>query len=90
MFVSTIDRIWNSLLFAIVVAEYVLRVLSRGTHRWQQFVRPAELAKIVKGAGLKQADIKGMRYKPFNHTASWCQDTSVNYITVFEATKSRV
>lgn len=90
LFVSTIDRTWKSFLFAIVGAEYVLQVLPRGTHRWKQFVRPSELAKIVKGAGLKQTDIRGMRYNPFNHTASWCQDTSVNYITVFEAAKSRV
>ena len=90
LFVSTIDRTWKSPLFAIVNAEYLLRASPRGTHGWQQFVRPAELAKIVKGAGLKQTDIRGIRYKPFNHTASWCQDTSVNYITVFEAAKSRV
>ena len=88
LFISTIDRTWKSFVFAIVGAEYVLRVLPRGTHHWNQFVRPTEIADALEGSGLKQIDLTGMRYNPFAHTASWCQDTSVNYITVFEATKS--
>lgn len=89
LFISTIDRTWKSFVFAIVGAEYVLRLLPRGTHHWKQFVRPAEIAKALQGTGLTQIDLKGMRYNPWNHSASWCTDTSVNYITVFEST-SRV
>ena len=88
LFVSTIDRTWKSFVFAIVGAEYVLRVLPRGTHHWRQFVRPSEIVEALKPSGLKQIDLTGMRYNPWNHTASWCTDTSVNYITVFKSSKS--
>lgn len=83
LFVSTIDRTWKSFLFAIVGAEYVLRVLPRGTHQWQRFVRPAELAAAVGRAGLVKTDLRGMRYLPLAHRASWTQDTRVNYIAAF-------
>ena len=83
LFASTIDRTWKSFLFAIVGAEYVLRVLPRGTHQWQRFVRPAELATAVGRAGLVQTDLRGMRYLPIVHRASWTQDTKVNYIAAF-------
>jgi 2-polyprenyl-6-hydroxyphenyl methylase / 3-demethylubiquinone-9 3-methyltransferase len=80
MFASTIDRTWKSFLFAVVGAEYVLRVLPRGTHQWRRFVRPAELAAAAGRAGLQQRDLVGMRYLPVLHRASWCADTSVNYM----------
>ena len=80
---STIDRTWKSFVFAIVGAEYVLRVLPRGTHQWQRFVRPAELAAAASRAGLQQIDLRGMRYLPLVHRASWCRDTRVNYLATF-------
>ncbi len=80
---STIDRTWKSFAFAIVGAEYLLRVLPRGTHQWQRFVRPAELAAAVGRAGLQQTDLRGMRYLPLLHRASWCRDTRVNYLAAF-------
>jgi 2-polyprenyl-6-hydroxyphenyl methylase/3-demethylubiquinone-9 3-methyltransferase len=80
---STIDRTWKSFVFAIVGAEYVLRVLPRGTHQWQRFVRPCELAAAAAGAGLQQIDLRGMRYLPFWHRATWCRDTRVNYMATF-------
>ena len=83
LFASTIDRTWQSYLFAIIGAEYVLRVLPRGTHQWQRFVRPAELAAAVGRAGLQQADLRGMRYLPLLHRAAWCRNTRVNYLAVF-------
>ena len=83
LFASTIDRTWKSFIFAIVGAEYVLRVLPRGTHQWRRFVRPAELADAVGRSGLQQTDLRGMRYLPLVHRASWCQDTRVNYIAAF-------
>lgn len=85
LFASTIDRTWKSYLFAIVGAEYVLRVLPRGTHQWRQFVRPAELTAAVARSGLQPADLRGMRYNPLRHTAAWCADTRVNYIGVFKS-----
>jgi len=83
LFASTIDRTWKSFLFAIVGAEYLLRVLPRGTHEWRRFVRPAELAAAVGRAGLAQTDLRGMRYLPIVHRASWTRDTQVNYIASF-------
>ncbi len=83
MFASTIDRTWKSFLLAIVGAEYVLRVLPRGTHQWQRFVRPTELAAAAGRAGLVQTDLRGMRYLPLVHRVSWTRDTQVNYIAAF-------
>ena len=83
LFASTIDRTWKSFLFAIVSAEYVLRVLPRGTHQWQRFVRPAELCAAAGRAGLVRTDLRGMRYLPVVHRASWTRDTKVNYIASF-------
>ncbi len=80
---STIDRTWKSYCFAIVGAELVLRALPRGTHQWQRFVRPAELAAATGRAGLVQTDLRGMRYLPLEHRASWVQDTRVNDIAAF-------
>ena len=85
LFASTIDRTWKSFVFAILGAEYVLRVLPRGTHQWRRFVRPAELAAAVGRSGLQQADLRGMRYLPLLHQASWCRDTRVNYIAAYSS-----
>lgn len=85
LFASTIDRTWKSFVFAIVGAEYVLRVLPRGTHQWRQFVRPAELEAAVVRSGLRLRSLTGMRYNPWRHTAAWCTDTRVNYIAEFGA-----
>lgn len=83
LFASTIDRTLKSFLLAIVGAEYLLRVLPRGTHQWRRFVRPAELAAAAGRAGLRQTDLRGMRYLPVLHRASWTRDTQVNYIAAF-------
>lgn len=83
LFASTIDRTWKSFVFAIVGAEYVLRVLPRGTHQWRQFVRPAELEAAVARSGLRLRSLTGMRYNPWRHTAAWCRDTRVNYMAEF-------
>lgn len=83
LIVSTIDRTLKSLLFAIVGAEYLFRILPRGTHQWRRFVRPAELKEVVVSAGLRLDDLRGLRYLPVFHRASWVRDTSVNYIATF-------
>ena len=83
--VSTINRSWKSFVFAIVGAEYLLRLLPRGTHRWGQFVRPAELRQALAGSNLVQRDLLGMRYQPWTHRAAWTGDTQVNYLASFSA-----
>ena len=86
---STIDRSWKSFAVAIVGAEYLLRVLPRGTHQWRRFVRPAELAAAAGRAGLQPIDLRGMRYQPLRHRASWCRDTRVNYLATFASQPDR-
>ncbi len=83
LFVSTIDRSWKSFVFAIVGAEYLFRVLPRGTHQWRRFVRPAEVESAAGDAGFASVDRRGMRYLPVLHRAAWIRDTSVNYIATF-------
>lgn len=89
LFASTIDRTWKSFIFAIIGAEYVLRVLPRGTHQWRRFVRPAELAMAIGRSGLDQCDLRGIRYLPWLNRASWCKDTRVNYIAAFRRSTHR-
>jgi 2-polyprenyl-6-hydroxyphenyl methylase/3-demethylubiquinone-9 3-methyltransferase len=83
LFVSTIDRTIKSFVVAIVGAEYLLRVLPRGTHQWSMFVRPEELSSALAPSHLQIRDLRGMRYLPLVHKASWCKDTQVNYIATF-------
>jgi 2-polyprenyl-6-hydroxyphenyl methylase/3-demethylubiquinone-9 3-methyltransferase len=80
---STINRTARSFATAIVGAEYVFRVLPRGTHHWSQFVRPVELEQAAQAGGLKLRDRRGMRYLPVVHRAWWTRDLSVNYIASF-------
>ena len=83
LFVSTIDRTFKSFLVAIIGAEYLMRVLPRGTHQWSMFVRPEELSSALAPSNLQLRDVRGMRYLPIVHKASWCKDTQVNYIATF-------
>ena len=83
LLVSTINRTPRSFVTAIVGAEYVFRVLPRGTHRWAQFVRPAELAQAAATCGLAQLDLRGMGYLPAVHRAWWTRSVAVNYIASF-------
>jgi len=86
LFVSTIDRTFKSFAVAIVGAEYLLRVLPRGTHQWSMFVRPDELRSALAPSKLHMNNLRGMRYLPVVHKASWCEDTKVNYIATFSHT----
>ena len=83
LLVSTINRTARSFVAAIVGAEYVFRVLPRGTHHWAQFVRPDELEQAAQAGGLRRHDCRGMRYLPVVHRAWWTRDLSVNYIASF-------
>ena len=80
VFFSTINRNPKSFLFAIVGAEYVLNLLPRGTHEWKKFMRPSELARCCRDAGLEIAQSRGMEYNPFTKRYWLSDDTSVNYM----------
>ncbi len=83
VFVSTINRTLRSFLLAIVAAEYVLRLIPRGTHEYERLIRPAELARWARKAGLELCAIRGLRYDPFTERCSLVDDVSVNYIAHF-------
>lgn len=80
VFFSTINRNPKSFLFAIVGAEYVLNLLPRGTHEWKKFIRPSELARCCREAGLEIVQTRGMEYNPFTKRYWLSADTSVNYM----------
>lgn len=81
---STINRTPRSLLLAKFGAEYVLRWVPPGTHEWKRFVTPSELGAILRGAGLRVADIAGMVLDPLSGRWKISRDVSVNYIVLAE------
>lgn len=80
VFFSTLNRNVKSYLFAVIGAEYVARLLPKGTHDYARFIRPSELASFVRDAGLLTADIKGITYGPLSRRFGLSDDTSVNYL----------
>lgn len=80
IFFSTINRNPKSYLFAIVGAEYLLRLLPRGTHDYEKFIRPSELEAWARHAGLKLLDLTGMSYNPLSRQYSLGRDLDVNYL----------
>ena len=80
VFFSTIHRNPKAFLFAIVGAEYVLSLLPRGTHEYARFIRPSELARWCRDAGLELTDTRGMEYNPLTRRYRLSGDTSVNYL----------
>ena len=80
--VATLNRNPKSWLFAIVGAEYVLRWLPRGTHNWQQFVKPNELEALLEGENMEIAQSAGVTVNPLTRRYSLTSDLSVNYMLV--------
>lgn len=81
--VSTINRNAKSFALAIVGAEYVMRLLPMGTHRYARLIRPSELSRWARAAGLELADLAGLEYDPFSRKARVSADVSVNYLAHF-------
>jgi 2-polyprenyl-6-hydroxyphenyl methylase/3-demethylubiquinone-9 3-methyltransferase len=80
LFFSTINRNPKSYAFAVIGAEYVLRLLPRGTHDYAKFIKPSELAQHCRNAGLEVRELKGMTYNPLLAAYSLGGDTGVNYL----------
>ena len=80
LFFATINRNPKSYLFAIVGAEYVLRLLPRGTHDYAKLIKPSELARFARDAGLEVKEVIGMTYNPLTQIYSLGRDTDVNYL----------
>lgn len=80
VFFSTLNRNLGAWLLGVVVAEYALGLLPRGTHDYHQFLKPSELAASARRHGLRLADISGMDYNPFSRRARLARSPSVNYL----------
>jgi 2-polyprenyl-6-hydroxyphenyl methylase / 3-demethylubiquinone-9 3-methyltransferase len=85
VFFSTLNRNPKSYLYAIIGAEYILKLLPRGTHEYAKFIKPSELARMARSAGLMESRIIGMTYNPITKVYTLEADTSVNYIMAFQA-----
>ncbi len=82
MVVATLNRTVKSLLFAKIAGEYILRLLPKGTHDWNRFIRPGELAGSLKRHGVSLTELVGVTYSPWTGAFRVGDDTSVNYMAV--------
>jgi 2-polyprenyl-6-hydroxyphenyl methylase/3-demethylubiquinone-9 3-methyltransferase len=80
VFFSTLNRNPKAFLFAILGAEYLLKLLPKGTHEYARFIRPSELARWCRDAGLSVHSSRGIEYNPFTQRYRLSTDTSVNYL----------
>ena len=80
LFLSTINRNPRSWITAIVGAEYIFRLLPKGTHEFEKFIKPSELASFVRDANARLIETKGMFYNPLTHNANLNNDLGVNYM----------
>jgi 2-polyprenyl-6-hydroxyphenyl methylase / 3-demethylubiquinone-9 3-methyltransferase len=80
LLLSTLNRTPAAFALAIVGAEYVARLLPRGTHRYRDFIRPSELAAWLRAAGLELEDVRGLLYEPWRNGARLTSRTDINYL----------
>jgi len=83
MFIATINKTLKSYIFAIIGAEYILRWLPIGTHEWDKFVKPDDLAKILKKYNVKLEKLDGMKFNLLKDEWKISSDKSINYIGKF-------
>ena len=84
LFVSTLNRNLRSFLLAIVGAEYLLNLIPRGTHEYPRLIRPAELARWARAAGLTLNAMAGIELNPFTERVALTRNVSVNYLAHFQ------
>jgi 2-polyprenyl-6-hydroxyphenyl methylase / 3-demethylubiquinone-9 3-methyltransferase len=84
VFISTLNRNLKSFLLAIVGAEYVLKLIPRGTHEYERLIRPAELARWARSAGLTVRELAGIELNPFTERCTLSRDVAVNYLAHME------
>ena len=80
LFLSTINKNPRSWVTAIVGAEYIFKLLPKGTHEFNKFIKPSSLAKYVRDANAELIETKGMFYNPITHSANLNNDLGVNYL----------
>ncbi len=81
---ATLNRTWPARLLVIWLSEYVLGIVARGTHTYAKFVRPEQLCRWGRRAGLENRHLSGMRYLPFIGYAALCRNTAMNYLMHFK------
>jgi 2-polyprenyl-6-hydroxyphenyl methylase/3-demethylubiquinone-9 3-methyltransferase len=86
--VSTLHRSLQAFLVAIVGAEHIARILQRGTHEYLKFIRPSELARWGRSAGLELLDLTGITYNPLTRVFRLSANTDVNYLAHFRRTEA--
>jgi 2-polyprenyl-6-hydroxyphenyl methylase/3-demethylubiquinone-9 3-methyltransferase len=84
LIMSTLNRTLKSFALAIIGAEYVLRWLPKGTHKWERFVTPEELARFMRRSGMRATDRAGIVYNPLSGKWRLSRDTDVNYMIMAE------
>ena len=84
VFFSTLNRKPKAYLLAIVAAEHVLRMLPKGTHDYKTFIKPSELCRSARAAGLELQGMVGIEYNPFNKRFNLGKDIAVNYIAAYK------
>ena len=80
LFLSTLNRTPTAFALAIVGAEYIARMLPKGTHQYRDFIKPSELARWLRDAGLELEDVSGLAYEPWRNSARIVPRTDVNYL----------
>jgi 2-polyprenyl-6-hydroxyphenyl methylase / 3-demethylubiquinone-9 3-methyltransferase len=83
-FISTLNRNLRSFLLAIVGAEYLFGLIPRGTHEYERLIRPAELARWARAAGLTLRELAGIDFNPFTARVALSRDVAVNYLAHLE------
>ncbi|HWW80810.1 MAG TPA: bifunctional 2-polyprenyl-6-hydroxyphenol methylase/3-demethylubiquinol 3-O-methyltransferase UbiG [Steroidobacteraceae bacterium] len=84
VFISTLNRNLKSFLLAIVGAEYVMKLIPRGTHEYEKLIRPAELARWARSAGLSLRELAGIELNPFTEHCTLSRNVDVNYVAHLE------
>ena len=84
LFFSTLNRNAKSYLFAIIGAEYILKLLPQGTHDWDKFIKPSEMDEWARHSDLTLKSMIGMTYNPFTKTYKLESDVSVNYLCFYQ------
>lgn len=89
VFFSTLNRNPKSFLYAIVGAEYLLNLVPKGTHHYETFIKPSELARSARQSGLVMLELKGLEYHPLTKHYTLSQNSSVNYLMATQKPKAK-
>ena len=84
LFLSTVNRNMKSYLYAIMAAEYILKLLPKGTHDYHQFIKPSEMIKVMNRMNFECTAMQGIEYNPLLNSAKLTDDLTVNYIACFQ------